>query len=343
MRGTERAYVLRPGEAPAFWQIGNLWRAMATGVQTGNRFCLLDQVCTSDGGGPPTHTHTQDEGLYVISGRCTFHAGGQTITTGPGGFAAVPRHTPHSFTVDAPDTQLLNFYLPAGFEMILIGLAHPAERDEPPPPGVELPPRRLVEQLSRDYGQAKVLGLPFADPPGPDNMATTPGPDAPVPPFGASRDTAPAYWDQDILWLALATGEQTAGVYSLLEQLCPLGAGAPPHLHEGADEGFYVLDGEARFLLGDKVERAGRGSFVWIPRGTPHGFRVEGSGPARLLNLHTPAGFEQVITRFGRAAGRREIPPTGLQSDADPERQALLFTEIGLRPLAVPDPFRGGA
>lgn len=43
-------------DAPNFWQIGNLWRAMASGVQTGNTFCLLDQLVTPDGG-PGAHVH----------------------------------------------------------------------------------------------------------------------------------------------------------------------------------------------------------------------------------------------------------------------------------------------
>ncbi|MBC7799090.1 MAG: cupin domain-containing protein, partial [Gemmatimonadaceae bacterium] len=140
---TARAYVMHPDDAPGFWQLGNLWRVMATGVQTGNSFCLLDQLVMPDGGGPCTHTHAQDEGLYVVSGHCTFNAGGLTIPAPAGSFVSVPRRTEHSFTVDAPSTQLLNFYLPAGFEIILMGLAHPAERNALPPPGVPLPPRRL--------------------------------------------------------------------------------------------------------------------------------------------------------------------------------------------------------
>ncbi|MBC7801059.1 MAG: cupin domain-containing protein, partial [Gemmatimonadaceae bacterium] len=246
---TARAYVMHPDDAPGFWQLGNLWRVMATGVQTGNSFCLLDQLVLPDGGGPCTHTHAQDEGLYVISGHCTFNAGGLTIPAPAGSFVSVPRRTEHSFTVDAPGTQLLNFYLPAGFEIILMGLAHPAERNELPPPGVTLPPRRLVEQLSRDYGQTAVLGLPFADPPGPDNMATKPTPDAAAQPFLADAQTAPAYWNVGGLWTVLADGAATDGSFSLIEQLMPPGPQAPPHIHEGMDEVFYMLDGEAELLL----------------------------------------------------------------------------------------------
>jgi hypothetical protein len=39
-----------------------------------------------------------------------------------------------------------------------------------------------------------------------------------------NRETAPAYWNVDILWLLLATGEQTGGRYALMEELCPRGS-----------------------------------------------------------------------------------------------------------------------
>ena len=337
---TARPYVMTPDDAPAFWQIGNLWRAMATGVQTGNTFCLLDQIVTDGGGGGPcTHTHTQDEGLYVVSGHCTFNAGGQTVAAGAGTFVSVPRLCEHSFTVDAPNTQLLNFYLPAGFDVLLIGIAHPADRNEPPPPGVPMPPPRLVRQLARDYGQTAVLGMPFIDPPGPDNMATKPTPGAGVLPFGAQAGSAPSYWMMGGLWSVLASGAQTGGSYSLLEQVLPQGPAASPHLHEGMDEVFYILDGAATFLMNDRIVTAFKGALVFIPRGVVHAFRID-SPSARMLNLYTPAGFERTVTTLGHPTQLRELPrhdlaPTGVA----PDRMATLFEEVGMRTLAVADPF----
>ena len=342
---TSRALVATPETAPAFWQIGNLWRVMATGVQTDNAFCLLDQLVMADGGGPCTHTHTQDEGLYVVSGHCTFNAGGETIAAGAGSFVAVPRRTEHSFTVDASDTQLLNFYLPAGFELILMGLAAPAARNELPPPGaVPLPPRRLVEQLSRDYGQAPVLGLPFADPPGPDNMATTPTPGARARPLVASAATAPAYWTMGGLWTVLMDGRDSDGSYSVIEQLMPPGPQASPHRHEWTDEVFYILGGEAEFLLEDRVERAGKGALVFIPRGTVHAFRVVGDRPCRAMNLYTPAGFERSVEALAPLAGSRTLPPPNwTPPEVAPEHRAALFTDFGMRTMKVSTPWDASA
>jgi len=273
------------------------------------------------------------------NGHCTFHAGGQTVQAGAGSFVSVPRWTQHAFTVDAPDTQLLNFYLPAGFELILIGIAHPAERNESPPPGMPLPPRRLVEQLSRDYGQIAVHGLPFADPQNDSNMGTEPTPGAAAQPFRNHSDEAPAYWHAGGLWTVLADGASTNGSFCLFEQLMPSGPAAPPHLHEGMDEVFYVLEGETVFLLGDRIEVAGKGALVFIPRGTVHGFRVNGAS-ARLLNLYTPADFERSVMLLGQPTDRRTLPPPGWTPPEVPqERRAALFADLGMQALAVADPF----
>ena len=48
---TSRSYVTHADTAPGYWMIGVLWRVLATGVQTGNAMCLLDQLC-SKGSGP---------------------------------------------------------------------------------------------------------------------------------------------------------------------------------------------------------------------------------------------------------------------------------------------------
>jgi hypothetical protein len=69
MPAIAKPFITHAKDSPAYWQIGNLWKAMATGVQTDNSFTLLDQVVhTGGGGGRVTHTHTQDEGLYVVRG-----------------------------------------------------------------------------------------------------------------------------------------------------------------------------------------------------------------------------------------------------------------------------------
>ena len=86
-----------------------------------------------------------------------------------------------------------------------------------------------------------------------------------------NRDTAPAYWFVDVLWVILVDGEQSGGRYSLMEQWMRKGAGPPLHVHGFSDEHFYLLDGQMEMQVGEKRMTAGAGQSVWIPRRTPHG------------------------------------------------------------------------
>lgn len=84
------------------------------------------------------------------------------------------------------------------------------------------------------------------------------------------------------------------------------------HLHATHEEIFYVLEGEVELFAfeptvrtsepgswtnwesssGEKVARATPGSVLYVPRGTPHGFRNPGLVPMRFLLVATPAGHE---------------------------------------------------
>jgi uncharacterized cupin superfamily protein len=89
------------------------------------------------------------------------------------------------------------------------------------------------------------------------------------------------------------TGEHTGGRFAFEEfSLAPGTIGARPHVHEGHDEYFYVLEGELTLHDGDGEVAAGPGHLLAAIRGTAHGFRNEGPAPARALCLYTPSGYE---------------------------------------------------
>ncbi len=93
-------------------------------------------------------------------------------------------------------------------------------------------------------------------------------------------------------------GEQTGGSLTALENVVAPGDGPPLHVHGEADESWYVLEGELRFRLDAEIASAPAGSFVFVPRGTPHSFRNVGAQPAKILVLFTPSGMEQFFDRF---------------------------------------------
>jgi quercetin dioxygenase-like cupin family protein len=141
-----------------------------------------------------------------------------------------------------------------------------------------------------------------------------------------TRDTAPAYWLGNILWIMLATYETTNGEYSLIEELIPSGLAAPPHIHEAADEAFYVLEGEATFMLSEQPLHASAGSLISIPRRTKHAFQIN-TDTARLLNWYYPAGFEHAIIIAAQQTQERTLPPATFPP-LDMQRQQQLMQEV---------------
>jgi quercetin dioxygenase-like cupin family protein len=93
-------------------------------------------------------------------------------------------------------------------------------------------------------------------------------------------------------------GEQTGGRLTALENVIPPGQGPPLHVHSREEEMFYVLDGELRFRIGETESAAPTGSFVFIPRGTPHCFTNPAETLARILVMFTPSGMEEFFERF---------------------------------------------
>lgn len=66
--------------------------------------------------------------------------------------------------------------------------------------------------------------------------------------------------------------------------------GPPLHIHHDAAEAFYVLEGEYRMFVNDREVVCPAGSFIFIPAGEPHGFRV-GNVASRKLNFYSPAAM----------------------------------------------------
>ena len=286
-------------------------------------------------------THTQDEGLYVVSGRCTFNAGGKDgMIATAGTFVNVPRLTQHSFTVDNPNTRLLNFYLPAGFEQLLTGIAHPADRSEPPPPDVPLAPAWLVEKLAEDYGQTAVLGMPFKDAANANNMRTEPTPGATLFPYVSKASDVMSYWLQGGVHSLLASGKQTGDVYCLIEQTLRQGLVTSPHIDKRADEVYYALEGKCTFLLNEKVETVVQNGMVFIPKGVVKAMRVD-SLTTKVLNLHTPSGFERLLSTLGDQAKSHTLPSSDhpAKKVASTVRETVM-NETGLQQLAVANPLQ---
>ncbi len=138
-------------------------------------------------------------------------------------------------------------------------------------------------------------------------------------------------------------GSESDGGFSLVEH--PMSArslAAPLHRHAREDEYSYVLEGRVGALLGDEVVVGGPGDLIFKPRNQWHTFWNAGDEPARLLEIISPAGFEEYFAELVELGGSRGADPQALGAlaaryglEVEPDSIPGLLERFGLR-LGVP-------
>lgn len=92
----------------------------------------------------------------------------------------------------------------------------------------------------------------------------------------------------------MVKGADSGGGFSMVEHpLGPRSLAGPLHRHSREDEYSFVLEGQIGAMLGDEVMHAGPGALIFKPRNEWHTFWNAGDTDARILEIISPAGFEQ--------------------------------------------------
>jgi mannose-6-phosphate isomerase-like protein (cupin superfamily) len=112
-----------------------------------------------------------------------------------------------------------------------------------------------------------------------------------------------------------ATADETSSAFTLLEAAEPAGFGPPMHIHHDAAEAFYVLAGEYVIFIEGREFTCPAGSFIYIPAGLRHGFRV-GGVPSRKLNLYSPAAMVGYFDELSAAITGQHAETTDLDAIA---------------------------
>ena len=99
-------------------------------------------------------------------------------------------------------------------------------------------------------------------------------------------------------------GADTGGRFAIVHHpLAPRALAAPLHYHHNEDEYSYVLQGTLGALLGDDVVEAGPGEWVYKPRAQWHTFWNAGDTPCHIIEVISPAGFEDYFREVASAWG----------------------------------------
>jgi quercetin dioxygenase-like cupin family protein len=125
----------------------------------------------------------------------------------------------------------------------------------------------------------------------------------------------------------LVTGEQAQSMAAFEFTAAPrFDVGA--HVHRSIEEIFYVVEGELDLRVGDRVQRASPGTFMFVPKGAPHAFSNPGSAPAKVLLVVSPPGqeryFEELATILSREGPLDTAAIAALRAQYDTEQLADL-------------------
>lgn len=106
-----------------------------------------------------------------------------------------------------------------------------------------------------------------------------------------------------------ATAASTAGALGVVEVRAAPGFSPPLHLHHREDEAFWLLEGSMTVLCDGQTFEASAGSLIWLPRGLPHTFRVDGDTPARPPDRDDHPWGPRAILHRGRPTRPGRLDP----------------------------------
>ena len=98
----------------------------------------------------------------------------------------------------------------------------------------------------------------------------------------------------------LIDGDDAGNCFAFVEHpMQPRALTAPMYRHHREDEYSFVLEGSIGALLGDAVTIGNAGDLIFKPRNQWHTFWNAGDAPARILEIISPAGFENYFRELG--------------------------------------------
>lgn len=149
--------------------------------------------------------------------------------------------------------------------------------------------------------------------------------------------------------MTLKVGVEQTARWSVFEVEVQPGFDVGAHLHNEAEEFFYVLDGELDLLAfhpasltgdwrtwrspaGTAVARGGPGSLMYVPAGCPHAFANPGTAPVRMMFCFAPAGHELYLQELGELLASGGPPDQAAIASLRARHDIQQLTPLGTRP-----------
>lgn len=150
----------KPNEGRTFAVVGDVYRFLATGEETDQKYAMFEAI-VPPGGGPPPHIHSrEEESFFILEGEITFTIDDEKVVAAEGMFANMPVGSLHSFKNNSDKVaRMIVSVAPAGLEKMFfeVGVALEEGSTEALPPTQEEIEKLL--KIAPNYGiEIKVPG-----------------------------------------------------------------------------------------------------------------------------------------------------------------------------------------
>lgn len=312
---------------PTFWPNNEgIWvqwfshplRYLATAAETGGSYCVSVGVINKDEGASP-HSHTFDEGFYILEGAVEFTAGNQKVLLQKGDYIHVSPGTVHfpRGVSDVPSIMLV-IAAPCGFDEFQIKAGGILEGHSAKQKRSNQEIHQYVADLASKYGI---------------NMTPSVEASESTPKIHITRSregkTIDVVGDR---YRFLAEVEHTGGTYAIWHATVAPGGGPPPHIHRREEEGFFVLSGEVTFEVDGRELVGTQGAFAQLPSGSRHRFFNSAQLPAEMIIMIAPGGLEKLFQQVGVEIYNLDLPISAPAPDEIPrllEMASSFGIEIG--------------
>jgi quercetin dioxygenase-like cupin family protein len=144
------------------------------------------------------------------------------------------------------------------------------------------------------------------------------------------------WWMGDDKITFQAMSSDTDGAYAFWVDEPPGKVGPPKHVHSREEEGFYVIEGQAKFHAGHIEAVLTKDMFIALPKGIPHSWINTTTGHAKLITFTAGAGNEGFFLTLGAPgvgpAGPRATLPLE-EINARTHRYGVTYMEATDDPL----------
>jgi quercetin dioxygenase-like cupin family protein len=136
--------------------VGDTYRILISGQQTGGAFACIDMV-VPPGGGPGPHAHPDfEESFYVVEGEVEVKSEFGNYVASKGSFISIPKGgVVHGFkNKTGQNAHLLCTVVPAGLESFFVEIGQPVKFGELlPPPHFDEATVKKLQAIAEKYGQ----------------------------------------------------------------------------------------------------------------------------------------------------------------------------------------------